>query len=1488
MQPTMSGQRGSRFTLRWALKFLIGVLLAVWSLVLIAWLGLQWGILPNIEQWRVPIEKRASKALGITVSIGHIEVQSSGWMPSMELREVRLLDGAQRVTLRLPKVSATVSLRSLFALELRFQQLVIDGAQLEIRRDREGRIFVAGLDTSGPDTGEDNGEADWFFKQREFAIRGGTLRWTDELRNAPALYLSDVNLVIRNGLRSHDVQLDASPPPEWGDRFTLAGKFTHRLLSHAGDVQRWSGQAYAMLPRADLHLLRRYLTLPFETAEGDGAVRAWIDIEAGLPRQLTADVALRTITLQWAHGEAPLSIEQVQGRLLGQRDSAGYTLAAKKFGFQTADGLVWPRTDLDMTWAQPPDAPRSNGGAVRAERLDLNVVAQIAARLPVGRAVRNLLDDVAPQGNVNGLVANWEGALDAPTTYKVKTRLSDLTLSPGPVARATDIGRPGLQGAQIELDATERGGTALVSMANGAVELPGVYAEPKVPVDQLSGKLAWVIQPVVQRGDLLGASPGSAPISPPVPPEISVHASEIKFANVDTAGEIDARWHTGPGTGYATDGRFPGNLVLDGRISRGKADRLHRYLPLELPAEVRTYLRTSLLGGNLRDSTVRIAGDLADFPFTVGRKGEFRLAAKVDDVTFAYVPEQALLANGTRRVQAARGASSASVSAGGSASVGSASTSTAISASAGGTVALPADEVAWPVLHKMSGDIVFDRSSMTLRNVQAQIGGMQFTKVQGEIADMENHPVLTIDGQTRAAAAEMLQFVKRTPIGEWTSHALHETTVTGDALLQLGMHIPLDDVERTTVKGSVTLAGNDVRVRGDLPAFDNTSGRVDFTEAGFSIVDGAARLLGGAATFAGGVKPDGSMRFDAQGVATADALRRATELGFVSRVAASLDGQAAWKGSVGLRNGQTELSITSDLVGMGSAFPAPLKKAAGVAMPLAYSTTLVSESLSAGKTPRDVMKLELGNGLHVSYLRELGARSTRVISGGIGLQEPAPTPAAGVAANITVGSLNAEAWQAVADRLSADTPVVGSVAGTSTSTSTSNALASVPGTAATTTRAAAASAAAATSSEGDGYLPTSVGLRVQELTTGSRRITRLVAGFSNVDGLWRGNIDADQLNGYVEYRPARTTAGGSPANAAGGVYARLARLQLPESDANEVESLLDEQPASVPALDIVVDDFELRGKRLGRVEIEAVNRMSGEGRDALREWQLSRFIMSTPEAQMTASGNWAVPAAGGKRRTAMTFRLDLADSGAYLGRLGTPGAIKGGKGRVQGSIGWTGSPTSLDYASMTGQMNIAIDEGQFLKVNPGAARLLGVLSLQALPRRFAFDFRDLFEKGFAFDSITGDVAIKQGVASTQNLRMRGVPAVVVMAGSADLERETQDLRVVVVPEINAGTASLAVAALNPALGLGTYLAQLFLRKPMVQAGTREYHVSGDWADPKVDRVARKMSEPIPELARALPADEQAEAASAAASAAADAQAAVEAGAARPPAALSAP
>ncbi len=140
-------------------------------------------------------------------------------------------------------------------------------------------------------------------------------------------------------------------------------------------------------------------------------------------------------------------------------------------------------------------------------------------------------------------------------------------------------------------------------------------------------------------------------------------------------------------------------------------------------------------------------------------------------------------------------------------------------------------------------------------------------------------------------------------------------------------------------------------------------------------------------------------------------------------------------------------------------------------------------------------------------------------------------------------------------------------------------------------------------------------------------------------------------------------------------------------------------------------------------------------------------------------------------------------------------------------------------------------------------KLLSVLSLQSITRRMTLDFRDVFSQGFAFDYIRGDISVDQGLARTNNLQMKGLNAAVLMEGKASLVDETQDLKVVVVPEINAMTASLAATAINPVVGLGSFLAQMFLRGPLMEAATRTFHVRGTWADPVVEPVSKQALPP---------------------------------------------
>ena len=1358
--------------LRWSWRIALGLLLGAWSLLLLAWLTLHWGILPRIEQWRPQIEERATQALGVPVSIGAIRVRSSGWVPALELSDVVLKDSQHREALRLPKVSAALSAHSLLAFELRLEQLHIDGAALELRRDRDGRFFVAGIEIAPSGAAADSAAIDWFFSQREIVIRNGRLRWIDEQRDAPALELENVDLVSRNGLRRHDIRLDATPPAGWGERFSLQGRFTQSLLDASGDWRRWNGTLHAALPRTDVGELRRHVTLPFELTQGQGAVRAWVDVRRGQPQAATVDLALRAVSMRLAQNAQPLAIEQLEGRFSADNTGDQLKLAADRLTFATAEGVVWPRSNLGLALRRPtggsPEGTAWIGGEFSADHFELDVMAQMAARVPIGAPLAKLLAELAPTGQVRGLSARWDGAIDAPSRYQVKGGIAGLSIAAAPSTEPGGVGRPGWRNAAIDFDASEAGGKARLVLDKGVLILPGVFEQPEIDFDQFSTQLTWRIRPAAEAG---------------VPPALEVSLAGTRFANADAQGELSqARWQTGSGgrnvsassvgSGHGRGARLPGRLELAGSLSRGRAAAVARYLPLGVNEAARRYVQQAVLAGNVAQASFKVKGDLWDFPFAAAAAaaaksaspgGEFRIAARADDVSLAYVPSEA-------------------------------------------------DWVSpWPAFTRVSGDLVLDRSAMEIRNATARVFGVELTRVTGGIRDLA-HPVLRIEGQGRGPLNDLLRYVNATPIGGWIDHVLRESNASGNADLNLKLEIPIDAPQRTSVQGRVALAGNDVRLAPGVPLLAGAKARLDFSQRGFSIVGASARVLGGDATFEGGTQPDGSLRVTAQGVVSADSVRREPELGAASRLASYTSGQTAYRLTLGSVRGHAEYTLTSPLTGLAIDLPAPLKKAADASWPLRVESRLLA--LAPGESPRDILRVELGSLVQAQFQRDLSRGVPQVQRGAVAVLDALPPlPERGVHALLNLPSVDADAWQAVADRLQAP-------------------------------KGAGSEAAAAV---GDGYLPRTVALRAQAVTSGGRKLTGLVAGISQdaTDATWRGSLDADQLGGYVEYR-----AGQGSANP-GRVYARLARLALPPADVESVESLLVQAPGSVPALDIVIDDFELRGKKFGRVEIEAVNRAADAGG---REWRLNRFAVSNADAVLTGTGLWRPGAAGvNRQRMVMDFKLDLADSGAALERLGFGGTLRGGKGRMNGQLSWAGSPLSLHVPSLDGRINLALDAGQFLKAGPGAGRLLSVLNLQALPRRLLLDFRDVFQEGFAFDNVTGDVNIDAGVASTNNLRMRGVQAVVLMEGHADIARETQELRVLVVPEINAGTASLAYAVINPAVGLGSFLAQLFLRRPLMAASTREFVVQGSWADPKVERVERRFDAPLPDLDPPAPA-----------------------------------
>ncbi|RZL92164.1 MAG: TIGR02099 family protein [Variovorax sp.] len=1340
-------------------RWLLGLLIGAWMLLALSVVVLHIWIVPRIDDYRGALEAQASRSVGVPVRIGSIHARSGSFFPTVELRDVVLHDAQQQAALRLALVVASVSPRSLW--NLSFEQLYIEQPQVEVRRDALGKLHVAGLDMSTDASGGGDG-ADWFFAQREVVVRGGTVRWTDELRKTAPLLLTDVQFVARNGGRRHALRLDATPPIGWGERFTVRGQFRQPLLSvRSGNWKTWDGQVYADLPYIDVTRLGRYVALDARIREGSGGLRIWGDVDDGKFTGGAADLALTRVDAFLGKDLDPLVLRGVTGRLAGRMTDQTLEFSTSALQFDTSDGMRWPGGNL---WFQhtPAKGRGVERGAFRADRLDLAALALIADRLPVGEATHKVIASYAPRGLVERIDASWQGSLGAPDKYQARGRVSGFRLASQPGAAPTPVtphaagepppvpvGVPGVSGATAEFDLTQAGGSATVSIAKGALDLPGVFEEPVIPIEQLSTQLQWKLD-------------GGA---------AQLQLSNLRFANNDAEGEAQASWRTSDPAVSRSQARYPGVLDLQGKLTRADGTRVFRYLPLHIPKETRDYVRDAVTKGTASVVDFKVKGDLHDMPFTDPRHGDFRIAARVADVTYAYVPPE------------------------------------------------PGSTKGWPALNGLSGELVFERAGMLVRNARGRMvgaPGIEVTRAEAQIADMSHHaPVLKIDAQAKGPVGELLHV--GAPLAGEAAETLVRARAGGNADYKLRLELPLSAMDKAKVQASAVLADAELQVAPEAPVLTQVRGTLSFTEGGFSLAGVQARVFGGA------VRIDGAGRWGsnahelslrAQGTATADGLRAAREVDWLARLTKSASGSTGYAASFSIKDGASEMSFTSSLQGLGLQLPAPLAKSAEESMPLSVEKKIVLREArpSGGPLVHDRFSVELARVGSASYVRDISGSEARVLRGGIGIGlaagESAVAPERGVLANIQLARVDLAAWKALFSDATGK-----------------------PAEAAVNTGAA---------DDALSYLPTIVAVRAQELVVGGRTMHNVVMGGTREGTLWKANVDARELSGYAEYRHQQ----------AGRLYARLARLTIARSEATQVESLLDEQPDTLPALDIVVDDFELLDRRLGRAEIDAVNR-GGTG----REWQLNKLAFTTPDAVFNAQGTWAATGAaaargrGEQRRTSMDFKLEIIDAGALLNRFGMKDVVRRGRGRIEGEVNWIGSPLALDYPSLGGQLQLDVGSGQFLKAEPGIAKLLGVLSLQALPRRLTLDFRDVFSQGFAFDFLRGDAKISQGVATTNNLQMKGVNAAVLMDGSADLARETQDLRVVVVPEISAGTAALVATAINPAIGLGTFLAQMVLSKPLIAAATQQFHIDGTWADPKVAKVPRRLP---PETSSAPP------------------------------------
>ncbi len=195
--------------------------------------------------------------------------------------------------------------------------------------------------------------------------------------------------------------------------------------------------------------------------------------------------------------------------------------------------------------------------------------------------------------------------------------------------------------------------------------------------------------------------------------------------------------------------------------------------------------------------------------------------------------------------------------------------------------------------------------------------------------------------------------------------------------------------------------------------------------------------------------------------------------------------------------------------------------------------------------------------------------------------------------------------------------------------------------------------------------------------------------------------------------------------------------------------------------------------------------------------------------------------------------------GGLLDSLGYGGQLRGGQGQLQFNAGWNGTPSAFSLAGLEGTLDFDARNGQILEVEPGAGRVLGLLSVAQLPRRLMLDFRDFFSKGLAFNQAEGQVTFGDGLARTDRIGMQGPAADIAIRGQADLRAQRFDQTI----EVNPRSGNLlavvgAVAGGGPVGAAVGAAANAVLGKPLGEIGAKTYRVTGPWSDPKVEVIDR--------------------------------------------------
>jgi uncharacterized protein YhdP len=311
-----------------------------------------------------------------------------------------------------------------------------------------------------------------------------------------------------------------------------------------------------------------------------------------------------------------------------------------------------------------------------------------------------------------------------------------------------------------------------------------------------------------------------------------------------------------------------------------------------------------------------------------------------------------------------------------------------------------------------------------------------------------------------------------------------------------------------------------------------------------------------------------------------------------------------------------------------------------------------------------------------------------------------------------------------------------------------------------------------------------------------------------------------------------------PADFAGGQPLRLDMRKLVLQAAPAVPGMPprdDSDPRQLPAIEAQAGEFTWQGRRFGRLDARLERVPQG--------LRLTHLATESKDFTLNGRGSWLVESGGPRTRLALEFASnDLAGASRALGYRD---AVDADRARASADVNWGGGPAEDVLERLDGTVRLDLERGQLREVEPGAGRMLGLLSVVDLPRRLSLDFRDVTDKGLAFDKVHGDFEMRAGSAYTKNLLLEGPAVDIGVIGRTGLVAQDYDQTVAVSGNPSGPITVAGALAAGPVGAAGALLfSQLF--KGQLQGLARVYYrVTGPWSNPTVERISASAGDAAP-------------------------------------------